>query len=266
MRRLAAYYLAVMKMGIMEQFQYPFANYIYLIGMVTEPVIYLTVWSKVAESQGGGINGYTSVKFAAYFIVWTLVRNMNLAYTEGWQGRISFGKLNIELLKPIHPLHFDVAYFAGWKLMVIIQWLPVAVILMRLFKTNLHPTWLQVFVFSISIWGAHILRSLMISLLGSISFWTTREDAFIDLVFALELIVSGRLVPLTLMPGWVQMLSSCLPFQWTFYYPINVLVGSLSMRDLLSGIMIQFAWIVLGILAVKTVWRLGITRYSAVGG
>lgn len=41
MRRLLAYYLAVMKIAILEQIQYPFSNYIYLLGMIIEFIFML---------------------------------------------------------------------------------------------------------------------------------------------------------------------------------------------------------------------------------
>ena len=51
-----------------------------------------------------------------------------------------------------------------------------------------------------------------------------------------ELLLSGRLVPLTLMPDWVQTLAWFLPFRWTFYFPIQALVGDLSNAELLAGL------------------------------
>ena len=57
-----------------------------MIGMVVEPVVYLVVWSTIAEQSGGSVGGYTPATFAAYYIVWTLVRNMNIAFTPGGLG------------------------------------------------------------------------------------------------------------------------------------------------------------------------------------
>ena len=58
-----------------------------------EPVIYLVVWSTVATAQGGAVGGYTPGAFAAYYIVWTLVRNMNIVFTPyGWEGYIQRGQ------------------------------------------------------------------------------------------------------------------------------------------------------------------------------
>ena len=78
-----------------------------MIGMVAEPVIYLVVWSTVANQQGGEVGGFTPGEFAAYYIVWTLVRNMNIALTP-WAGRSGSaqGELSAMLLRPVHPIHY----------------------------------------------------------------------------------------------------------------------------------------------------------------
>ncbi|HTX91586.1 MAG TPA: ABC-2 family transporter protein [Anaerolineales bacterium] len=266
MKRHVDFYLTNMKIALLSQFQYRAQNYFYMIGMVAEPVIYLVVWSTVARQQGGTVGGYTAGGLAAYYIVWTLVRNMNIVFTPyGWEERIQRGQLSAELLRPIHPLHGDVAYFAGWKFVVIVLWLPIAAILALIFRPVLHPTWLQVLVFFLSIWGAYLIRTMLLALLGMIAFWTTRVGAIYELYFALELILSGRLVPMTLMPAGVQNAANFLPFQWTFFFPINALVGQPTTAELLTGLGMQALWILAGVLLVNLVWHFGIRRFSSVG-
>jgi len=267
MKRYLDFYRTLMKVSIQEQFQYRAANYFYMIGMIAEPVIYLVVWSTVAESHGGSVEGFTPQAFAAYYIVWTLVRNMNIVFTPyGWEDRIQRGELSMSLLRPIHPLHADVAFFAGWKVVVIILWLPLAAFLAWVFKPELHPTLLEGGVFFVAIWGAYLIRTLLLSMLGMITFWTTRVSAIYELFFAVELVLSGRLVPMALMPAWVQQLASWLPFQWTFGYPIEALTGDLPVPSLIGGLGMQLLWILVGIAGVNLVWRVGIRRFSAVGG
>ncbi len=266
MRRMLDFYLTTMKIAILQQFQYRVANYFYMIGMIAEPVIYLVVWSTVAEAQGGSVGGYTAGQFAAYYIVWTLVRNINIVFTPyGWEWRIQRGQLSGELLRPIHPLHGDVAYFAGWKVVVIILWLPLAAFLSLIFKPTLSPTWFEVGVFFVAIWGAYLIRTMLLSLLGMITFWTTRVSAIYELFFAVELVISGRLVPMSLMPEWVQRLANYFPFQWTFGFPIEALIGQLTPQELLGGLGVQALWILAGLVCVNIMWRFGIRRFSAVG-
>jgi ABC-2 type transport system permease protein len=82
----------------------------------------------------------------------------------------------------------------------------------------------------------------------------------------IELLLSGRLVPLTLMPDWTQTLANFLPFKWTFFYPIQCLAGDLSNEELLAGLAAQAFWIVAGLGMFLIAWRYAIRRFSAVGG
>jgi ABC-2 type transport system permease protein len=265
-RSMIDLYLTEMRTAIAVQFQYRVANYFYMIGMVAEPVIYLVVWSSVARSQGGAVGGYTPGEFAAYYIVWTLVRNINIVFTPyGWEWRIQKGQLSGQLLRPIHPIHYDLGYFAGMKLVVVVLWLPIAAILSLAFHPTLQPTGLGIGVFFVALWGAYLIRSLNMWVLGMITFWTTRVSAIFELYMALELIFSGRLVPLTLLPGWAQGVANFLPFQWTFGFPINALVGKLSTSQLLEGLGMQALWVGIGAAIIHFVWRAGIRRFSSVG-
>ena len=267
LRALLDYYLTQMKVAIQIQFQYPLANYFYMIGMMTEPVIYLVVWSTIAKAQGGEVGGYTPGAFAAYYIVWTLVRNMNIALTPwAWEERVRGGELAGMLLKPIHPIHLDLAGLAGWKAVVIVLWLPIAAFLSLIFQPTYDIAPINVAVFLVAIWGAYVLRSMFLWLLGLVTFWTTRVGPVFDIFFTAELLLSGRLVPMSLMPDWAQQLAGFLPFQWTFSYPIEALIGRLPADQLFGGLGMQVLWIVISATLVTVAWRLAVKRFSAVGG
>lgn len=266
MRHMLGYYYTQGKTAIVVQFQYRVANYFYMIGMIAEPIIYLVVWTTVAESQGGSVGGYTAGEFAAYYIVWTLVRNMNIALTPyAWEFMIQQGHLSMDLLRPMHPFHIQLAYFSGWKVVVIVMWLPIAVILSLIFKPTLQPTFWEVLIFGVALWGGFLVRFVMLWLLGMITFWTTRVGAFFELYFTLELLFSGRLVPLSIMPEWAQSLANFMPFQWAFGFPIELLLGRLTLQQALWGLGAQAFWILTGGLASALVWRFALRRYSAVG-
>ena len=266
-RSLLDFYLTTIRVSIAETFQYRVAQYFYMLGMVAEPVIYLVVWSTIAKSSGGSVNGITAPEFAAYYIVWTLVRNMNVVFgAPYWEYRIREGQFSGQLLRPMHPIHHDLAWFAGSKVVVVILWIPIAVGLSFAFHPALHPSVQEVAVFVVAIWGAYLIRTMFMSTLGMLCFWTTRGAAVFDLWMTSELLLSGRLVPLQLMPDWVQTLSSYLPFKWAFFFPIESLAGDLSTASLLRGLAMQALWIAVGLGLFSVAWRSAIKRYSAVGG
>jgi ABC-2 type transport system permease protein len=265
-RSLVDFYATQMRTAVVAQLQYRVAQYFYMLGMVAEPVIYLVVWSTIAEQNGGAVNGITAGQFAAYYIVWTLVRNMNIVFgAPFWEWRIREGRLAGDLLRPLNILHYDLAYFAGWKFVVVALWIPIALGLSAVFHPDLHPSALEIGVFVIAIWGAYFVRSMFQATIGMLNFWTTRGGAIFDLYMATEMLLSGRLVPLKLMPGWVQTLANFLPFKWTFGYPIESLVGDLSTRSLLLGLGAQVMWVAIGYVLFRFAWRAAIKRFSAVG-
>jgi len=267
LRSMVELYLATMRMAVQEQFQYRTANYFYMLGMMAEPIIYLVVWTTIAEQQGGSVQGLSAGYFVAYYIVWTLVRNMNIVFgAPYWEQRIREGDLNRDLLRPVLPLHFDIAYFAGWKVVVIVLWIPLAIALSLLFDPALSPNAPQIATFAVAIWGAYLIRTMFQESLGMLCFWTTRGAAIFDLYMAAELLLSGRLVPMPLMPEWVQEIARFLPFQWAFYFPIESLVGDMSNTELLRGLGAQLFWILIGLAIFRVAWRFAIRRYSAVGG
>jgi viologen exporter family transport system permease protein len=265
-RSLVDFYATGMRTQIQTQFQYRAATYMYTLGMVAEPVIYLVVWQTIAEQNGGSVNGVGPGQIAAYYIVWTLVRTFNIVFTPfGWEWRIREGEFSAQLLRPLHPVHYDLAWFAGHKIPWLVMYAPIAAGLWFVFDPVLDPRPLEIVVFLVAIWGAYVIRSLNHFVLGMITIFTTRASAIFQVWFLTELLLSGRLVPLTFMPEWAQSLASWLPFKWTFYFPIEALVGSMSNSELLTGLLWQVFWTAIGSVLVFVTFRLSVRHYAAVG-
>lgn len=264
---LARYYLAEARNGLLHEFQYRTAAALGLLGFLIEPVVYLAVWRSVAIAQGGEVGGYDADAFTAYYIVWSLVRVMNLALTPySWEWRIRGGRLNDFLIRPVHPFHRDFAFFAGQKPVWIGLWIPLAVVLWATFRPQVDLSLTRTLVFFVTIWAAFAVRHLFLFLLGALNFWTTRTSALFELMVALELLLSGRLVPLSLMPTWVQDVANFFPFRWTFQFPIETMIGRLDWAEIGIGLLAQAGWVVGLGLAVRLIWGSAIRRYTAVGG
>src|SRR5436305_13870068 len=108
------FYVVGARTTMAVQFQYRAAMYMYTLGMVSEPVIYLVVWRTIANQHGGTINALGVGQIAAHYIVWTLVRMFHIVFTpfgSGW--RIRVGQLSPQLLRRVHPAHSDIATVPG---------------------------------------------------------------------------------------------------------------------------------------------------------
>ena len=67
------------------------------------------------------------------------------------------------------------------------------------------------------------------------------------------------------MPDWVQSASAVLPFQWTFQFPIEVIIGRLDDAAVGNGVLFQIGWTVGLAAAIGLVWPRAVRRYTAVG-
>ena len=129
-RALLDYYVAKFQAEIAVQFAYRGAIFIWLISLVTTPLISLVVWTTVARENGGSAGGFTSGEYAAYFIAVMIVNNLTFTWIM-WEMeyRVKNGMFSPVLLRPIHPIHNDVVTNLTFKLLTSIAMVPIAIAL-----------------------------------------------------------------------------------------------------------------------------------------
>ena len=265
-RLLAAAYRAYFRKTFAVQLQYRASLLIWLIGTVLEPVIYLVVWTTVANASGGSVNGYTAGDFAAYYIVIMIVDHLTFTWIM-WEYdyRIRMGELSPMLLRPIHPIHEDIADNLTYKVLTMLVLIPATVLLILLFNPQFTTNWLSILAFIPALLLAFMMRFLLGWSLAMIAFWTTRISALNDTFFITELFLSGRIAPLDVLPGGLQTVANLLPFKWALSFPVELLLGRLTPREALIGFGMQLLWLGISFLLMRTIWRAGIRKYAAFG-
>lgn len=259
-------YATSIRVGWLNQVQYRVGLAVWILGLAIEPIVYLVVWTTVAEAQGGSVGGFTRGAFAGYYIVWVIVRVMNIALTPwAFEERVQRGTLSPLLLRPVHPFHADLADFVAMKLVSLLILVPVVAVLVALFDPALGGDATDLALFAVAIWTGFVMRFTLVWALGLITFWIVRIGAIFDLYFAVELLLSGRIVPIDLLPPWARTAAALLPFRWSFGFPIELALGRLDAADAALGFGMQAVWTVVGAAALALLWRRGVRRYAAVG-
>jgi ABC-2 type transport system permease protein len=266
MKHYVSIYWAFFKTSLLDQFQYRAAMSIWMISRILEPIIYLTVWSTVAQARGGSVGTYSPADFAAYYIVLMIVNQLTFTWImHMYDFRIRQGELSNLLLKPIHPIHSDIADNIAYKVMTSVIIIPSAILLYFLFEPNL-VFYIQTFaIFLLALGIAFIMRFFIEWTLALIAFWTTRNDAINQMYFTLGLFLSGRIAPIDLLPDPIQLLANALPFRWAIAFPVELMLGRLTPEQIWNGFIMQGVWLLIGILLIKITWRAGVKKYSAVG-
>jgi ABC-2 type transport system permease protein len=90
-------------------------------------------------------------------------------------------------------------------------------------------------------------------------------SAINQIYFVALLFLSGQMAPISLLPHPIQVAASILPFRWMISFPVELLLGRLSPLEAARGFAAQGVWILLSLTALRTIWRLGVRVYSAVG-
>ena len=229
-------------------------------------IIMLAVWLSV--TRNGTVNGFASGDFVAYYMVGWVVRNVTAVWSA-WELDYSIrqGTLSSKLLRPINPIHNEIA--ANWveKSVRIVFIIPIAIIVLLMSPdATLIITPVSIVTFVIALFGAWILVFLSDYLVGMLAFWTSQTAAFIEGLYGLRLLLSGIIAPLAMFPKVVQHGLRWTPFPYMLNFPTEILTGRTTTPDqLLVGFAVQFMWVAILSIMAGVVWRRAIRSYSAVG-
>jgi len=263
---LLVLYRAQFKTTIAEQFAYRGALVIWILGLILEPVIYLSVWSAVALSQGGSVDTFTAADFAAYYLIAMVVDHAGFTWImwemEYW---IRQGNLSPLLVRPVHPIHRHIANNLTFKLLTAAVVIPAIIVLSVVFRPNFTITWQTALAFLPALILAMAVRFAIEWTIASSAFWLTRVTAINQLYFVAFMFLSGFAVPLPLLPGPVQTLAAWLPFYRVLGFPVDVLLGRLPPQQIIIGYGAQIAWLVIAVTVLNLTWSRGVRQYSAVG-
>ena len=250
-----------------EQWQYRANMLMYSLYGLVSPIVYLAVWTTIANSQGS-VNGLTANDFITYYMTLLIVDQITsditihiLAY------KIQDGTLAGDLLRPVHPiLTSTLVYNVASKALFFTVLLPAWIILALIF----HPNYGAVTPGSLLLAVPALLVGFAVNfLLGAtitcLAFWTTRVYAISEFFSALVVMFSGQFVPLQLMPRLIQDIAQFLPFQLFKYVPIEIVLNRLTPGELVRDFASGAAWLVICLLLFSWTWREGIKRFSAVG-
>ena len=250
-----------------EQWQYRANLIMYLLYWLVSPIIYLAVWTSIANSKGD-VNGYTANDFITYYMTLLIVDQITsniIIHSFGY--KIQDGTLSGELIRPIHPILTNaLVNNIAFKGLTIMGLIPVWIVLFFLFRPDYSNVALSGILLAIpaTILGFFI-GYLLSATITALAFWTTRVYSIHEFYYALILLFSGQFVPLTLMPKLVQDIAQYLPFQLLIYFPVQLILGKLSSAQITQGFMMAGIWLVISLTLFTWVWRNGVKRFSAVG-
>ncbi len=257
--------IAAIRNGIKETMAYRGDFLLDLIGSSIVPVgIQLMLWHSIFSSQEGGtFAGMTHAELLAYTwtsMLFSQIRGGNHDFTL--IELIRTGGLNNYLLRPVGVVEFTYFKGIGEKLITAGMCLTLGAIATAFTSMNLSNLLMGL---TLALMGNIIAYLFGAILAGAAFYW---ENAFAVLMvknMAVSLL-SGELIPLSVVPEQYALIWKALPFYLFVFGPTQVATGKWDAAMWGTQMGIAFFWILLLWGVLHASWRFAIHRYQGIGG
>ncbi|NBO69529.1 MAG: hypothetical protein EBU66_03720 [Bacteroidetes bacterium] len=261
-------YLATFRSGLsslleyrMDYFSNSFLQLLVLIGV--QYFLWNSVFAGRAQQQIGNYSSDSMFLYAIFAALYgVIIRSGRIE--KNVSEEIRKGDLNKYLVKPISHLGFSAALAASDRIGVI-----VATGLLIPFIPLLTNSSISVIgcAFSLVLVMNAIVMKFFISMsISYLAFWFEETWTF-HVIFDISMwFLSGSLVPIDVLPSWLQSISTLLPFQYLSYVPAAFTIGTLSMNHAWHHLALSLCWCFVTWFITRLIWKSGIRSFGAYGG
>ncbi len=175
------------------------------------------------------------------------------------------GVIITEMLRPVD---FQLARYmdaVGQQIMALLFALPL-LLLALLMGARLPGDPLVYGVFLISLLLGNAIAFFFNWALACVTFYTTEVWGLSVLIYSAIQFLSGELIPLNIMPDWLQSICYALPFAQIKYVPIGLLSGVIPPGEALGRFAVQALWLVGLVLFSRWAFSIAVRRVTVQGG
>ncbi|MGT2933295.1 ABC transporter permease [Streptococcus catagoni] len=254
-------YKPFMRAGMQELMTYRLNFILYRLGDLMGAFVAFYLWKAVFDSSDQSlIQGFTLSDMSLYIIMSFITNLLTKSDSSFMIGEeVKEGTIIMRLLRPVH---FAASYLfveIGGKLLIFLSLgLPFLIILfvykvmsglsallsltsLLAYLISLLLAFLINFYFNIcfgfsafvfkNLWGSNLLKNTLISFM------------------------SGSLIPLVFFPKVIADILGFLPFSSLIYLPVMIVIGKLSMVQVLEAIGLQVFWLLVILLFSQVIWK-----------
>jgi len=238
----------------------------YMLGIIFTPLLSALVW-RAALASGAELPVDRSY-LMTYFVFLAIVSMLSSSWLSGFMvDTIRDGQLSKWLVRPGSMLYEMAANNISEKLVKSVVLFPMVALFALAFRHDVSVNsaawrWL---VAVVAVVLAAVLSFAFDVAEGSLGFWLEELGGIIKARALVMSILAGQLIPLALFPDWAQGFMKIQPFRYFISFPLEVVLGSLSAREIAFGLAVQTGYAALFVLLARWLWASGKRSYSAVG-
>lgn len=229
------------------------------------------LWNAVFAGSGKKvIAGYTDREIIVYYLLTNVARAFSSmpGLAAGIARQVRSGELKKFMIQPVDMLGFLLLSRIAHKLVYYgVAFLPFALVfyVCRGYFDG-WPDATTLSAFALSLVMGFLIGFYLEALMGMLSFWMLEISSLLFVFILFTFFFSGHMFPLDMLPEPFQSIFRLMPLQYLAYFPAAVFLGKIAGAELAWGLAIQFAWLVMLILANRAAFYYGVKRYSGFGG
>lgn len=239
---------------------------LYFVVLAVQVALYAVVWRAIYRGHAAFVAGADVDTTVGYAVLGLTVANvLNVWPGMSIESRVREGLIGVDLMRPIGLLTQVLAVQTGY----VVAALPGVVVGLGtgLLVGGLAP---PVSIAAAASFGASLLLafcvSQLITLLMSLSSFWTLEIGGLGMMFeVVRGFLSGSVLPLWFMPGWLRTIAEVLPFQAATYTPLAIYFGR-PPGGLGVALGVQVLWVVVLGAMCAWVWSRAKHRVVVQGG
>jgi ABC-2 type transport system permease protein len=228
----------------------------------------LLAWMAIFDFAGAEkLAGWGEREMAAYYVLVFLIGLVaDIQFHYEMSAMVHMGTLSQWLIRPLSFLETTVSHVIARFALLLIPGGVLALLCFWLFPSAFAALSLSSVIRALlTLPLALTIFALLSVSVGMLAFWIIKTDSIFALTMLILEFFGGRLLPLDLLPGWLERVSRFLPLRFALAGPVEAILkpGMVALLPLLVG---QGLWCLLLFGLIILLWRAGIRRYDAVGG
>lgn len=219
-------FLVLARKSYRRNLQYRSSHMIHNIASCLFGFIYIYIWIGIADDNALGEYGLAGMISYVAFNQCSLWVTSFLTPGLGIGQSVRSGQIATDLMRPSHLFYQSmckewgqVAYQFAYK------FVPIYFLYFIVFPLHVPDAW-----FTYAWTAAALLLGAYISicvnyLIGAAALWTTESQWLYWVNFALSQLLSGFLIPIDWLPGWLQSASAASFYPFLHYIPAKIYLG-----------------------------------------
>jgi len=261
-------FLAFLSITLKDALVYRARSFIWFLADVI-PVTTSIFFFSAIFSTTNTVGKYSFQSILVYYLMVLSMEILVISHPEfAIAEDINHGFLATYLIRPLSYLKFYAANELAYKMVRLLFFIPFMVIVLLLVPQGNYSIQISLYnlatflpMFILAFCGFYFLKVII----GFMAFWFTEIWWLIGFIEILDMLFSGLLIPLDLLPLTFQKIATFLPFKYFIYVPSQLFITSLSPTQTLMNLGIQVLWLVILALLAKFVWRKGLETYASFG-